>query len=91
MEIRNILTVAAVSFGIGLMPTISSATSNTSLVLQMYGEGDNAGNLADVAARVGVDLSEQDIGIALTDFACHEMDVIDPATKIKLVPTISDA
>lgn len=84
MKIRNILSIVAIGLGIGLMPAISSAGANTSLVLQMYGAGDDAGNLADVAARVGVELSEQDVGIALTDFACHEMDVIDPATKVKL-------
>lgn len=84
MKIRNIFTIAAIGLGIGLLPTVSSAASNTSLVLQMFGEGDAAGNLADVAAKVGVNLSEQDVGIALADFACHEMDVIDPTTKMKL-------
>ena len=74
----------ALGIGIGLLPTTSNAVSNTSLVLQMLGEGTQVGNLADVSARVGVDLSEQDVGFALTDFACHEMDVIDPASKLKL-------
>jgi len=84
MKISNIFTIAALGIGIGLLPTTSNAVSNTSLVLQMLGEGTQVGNLADVSARVGVDLSEQDVGFALTDFACHEMDVIDPSTKVKL-------
>jgi hypothetical protein len=84
MKLRNIFTIATVGLGLGLLPAISSAASNTSLVLQMFGEGDQVGNLADVSARVGVELSEQDVGYALTDFACHEMDVIDPSTKLKL-------
>ena len=84
MKLRNIFTIVTVGLGLGLLPTISSAASNTSLVLQMFGEGDQVGNLADVSARVGVELSEQDVGYALTDFACHEMDVIDPSTKLKL-------
>jgi len=84
MKLRSIFTVAALGLGIGLLPTTSGAASNTSLVLQMFGEGDAAGNLAEVSARVGVELTEQDVGFALADFACHEMDVIDPASKLRL-------
>ncbi|QMU58133.1 MAG: hypothetical protein GKR98_07940 [Boseongicola sp.] len=84
MKLAKLFTTVAVGLGIVLSPTISTASSNTSLVLQMYGEGEQVGNLADVSARVGISLSAQDVGFALTDFACHEMDVIDPTTKLKL-------
>ncbi|MDA5095760.1 hypothetical protein O2N63_16845 [Aliiroseovarius sp. KMU-50] len=84
MKIRNIFAIAALSLGFGSLPTASSTAPNTSVVLQMYGEGTEVGNLADVSARLGVELTEQDVGFALTSFACHEMDVIDPGSKLKL-------
>ena len=84
MNIKKILSTAILTLGVGFLSTAASAGSNTSLVLQMFGEGDPVGNLADVSKRVGIDLSQQDMGFALTDFACHEMSVIDPATKMKL-------
>jgi len=84
MELRKIFAIAAVSLGMASAPIMSSAASNTSLVLQMYGEGTVVGNLAEVSARIGIQLSEQDVGFALTDFSCHEMDVIDPASKLNL-------
>lgn len=84
MKIREFLVVTAVGLSLGVMPTVTSAAGGTTMVLQMYGEGDGAGNLADVAARVGVELTDADVGFALTDFDCHEMDVFDPVTKVKL-------
>lgn len=84
MNIKKILSVAAVGLGAGLLSTTASAGPDTTLVLQMLGEGTQVGTLADVAKRVGVDLSKQKLGFALTDFACHEMPLIDPATKMTL-------
>ncbi len=84
MNIKSIISVVALGFGVGLLSTAASAGTNTTLVLQMLGNGEQVGDLAEVSARVGVDLSGKDLGFALTDFACHEMPLIDPATKMKL-------
>ena len=84
MNIKSIISVVTLTFGVGLLSTAASAGPNTTLVLQMLGEGEQVGDLAEVSARVDVDLSGQDLGFALTDFACHEMPLIDPATKIQL-------
>ena len=84
MNVKNILPMVTVGLGVGLLSTTASAGPNTSLVLQMLGEGTQVGTLADVSKRTGVDLSKKDLGFALTDFACHEMPLIDPATKMQL-------
>ena len=84
MNIKNILSTAVFGLGVGFLSTAASAGSSMSLVLQMFGEGTQVGNLADVSKRVGVDLGQQDLGFALTDFACHEMPIIDPTTKMQL-------
>jgi len=84
MTTSNIFSILTVGLGIGLLSTTASAGPNTSLVLQMLGEGTQVGTLADVSKRAGIDLSEQNLGFALTDFACHEMPLIDPATKMQL-------
>ena len=84
MNIKSILSIVTVGLGTGLLSTSASAASDTSLVLQMLGEGTQVGTLADVAKRVGVDFSKKDLGFKLTDFECHEMALIDPATKMQL-------
>lgn len=84
MNIKSILSIVTVGLGAGLLSTTASAAPDTSLVLQMLGEGTQVGNLADVAKRTGVDLSKKELGFALTDFTCHEMPLIDPATKMQL-------
>ena len=84
MNVKNILPIVTVGLGVGLLSTTASAGPNTSLVLQMLGEGTQVGTLADVSNKIGIDLSEQNLGFALTDFACHEMPLIDPATKMTL-------
>jgi hypothetical protein len=84
MNIKNILSIVTVGLGVGLLSTTASAGPTNSLVLQMIGEGTQVGNLADVSKQAGVDLSQQDLGFALTDFACHEMPLIDPSTKMQL-------
>lgn len=84
MNIKSILSIVTVGLGTGLLSTAASAAPDTSLVLQMLGEGTQVGSLADVAKRVGVDLSGKNLGFKLTEFECHEMQLIDPATKMKL-------
>ncbi len=84
MNIKKVLSVVAVGLGTGLLSTTASAAPDMSLVLQMLGEGTKVGTLADVSKRVGVDLSKKDLGFALTEFECHEMPLIDPATKMTL-------
>ena len=84
MNIKSILSVVAVGLGAGLLSTTASAGPDTTLVLQMLGEGTQVGTLEDVAKRTGVDLSKQNLGFSLTDFACHEMPLIDPSTKLQL-------
>ncbi|NKB47849.1 MAG: hypothetical protein GKS02_00645 [Alphaproteobacteria bacterium] len=84
MNIKNILSIATFGLGMGLLSASASAGPDTTLVLQMLGEGTQVGTLADVAKRTGVDLSKKDVGFSLTDFACHEMPLIDPATKMQL-------
>ena len=71
MNIKKILSTAVLCLGVGFLSTAASAGSNTSLVLQMFGEGDPVGNLADVSKRVGIDLSQQDMGFALTDHSLN--------------------
>ena len=84
MNIKSILSIVTVGLGAGLLSTTASAGSDTTLILQMLGEGTQVGTLKDVAKRTGVDLSKQNLGFALADFACHEMPLIDPATKMQL-------
>lgn len=84
MNLKNILAIATVGLATGLLSTSANAAPDTSLVLQMLGEGTKVGSLADVAKRANVDLSKQDLGFALTDFECHEMALIDPSTKMTL-------
>jgi len=84
MTIKNILSIAAIFFGVAFLAVAASAGPSTSLVLQMFGEGIQVGNLNDVSKRVGVDLSQQDLGFEPTEFACHEMPIIDPSNKIQL-------
>lgn len=84
MKLKNILSIVTVGLGAGLLSTAASASPDMSLVLQMLGEGTKVGTLADVAKRVGVDLSKQKLGFALTEFECHEMPLIDPTTKMTL-------
>lgn len=84
MNIKSILAVATVGLGTGLLSASANAAPDTSLVLQMLGEGTKVGSLADVAKRANVDLSKQDLGFALADFECHEMALIDPSTKMTL-------
>lgn len=67
-----------------MLSTPAIAGPTTSLVLQMLGEGTQVGNLADVSKQAGADLSQQNLGFAPTEFACHEMPLIDPATKMLL-------
>jgi hypothetical protein len=84
MNIKSILSIVTVGLGTGLLSASANAAPDTSLVLQMLGEGTQVGTLAEVAKRAGVDLSKKDLGFALTEFACHEMPLIDPATKMQL-------
>jgi hypothetical protein len=84
MNIKGILSIVTVGLGTGLLSTTASAGSDTTLILQMLGEGTQVGTLADVAKRTGVDLSKKDLGFSLADFQCHEMPLIDPATKMQL-------
>ena len=84
MNIKSYLSIVTVGLGTGLLSTTANAGPDTTLVLQMLGEGTQVGTLADVSKRTGVDLSKKDLGFALTDFACHEMPLIDPATKMQL-------
>ena len=84
MNIKSFLSIVTVGLGTGLLSTTANAGPDTTLVLQMLGEGTQVGTLADVSKRTGVDLSKKDLGFALTDFACHEMPLIDPATKMQL-------
>lgn len=84
MNIKSILSIVTVGLGTGLLSTAASAAPDMSLVLQMLGEGTKVGTLADVAKRTGVDLSNKNLGFALTEFECHEMPLIDPTTKMTL-------
>jgi hypothetical protein len=84
MNFKSILPIVTVGLGVGLLSTTASAGPSTSLVLQMLGEGTQVGTLADVSNNIGVDLSEQNLGFALTDFTCHQMPLIDPSTKLQL-------
>ena len=84
MNIKSILSIVTVGVGAGLFSTTASAGPDTSLVLQMLGEGTKVGTLAEVANRLNVDLSKQNLGFALAEFECHEMPLIDPATKMTL-------
>ncbi|NKB47972.1 MAG: hypothetical protein GKS02_01275 [Alphaproteobacteria bacterium] len=84
MNIKTILSVVTVGLGTGLLSSAASAASDTSLVLQMLGEGTKVGTLADVSKRAGVDLSNKNLGFALSEFECHEMPLIDPTSKMTL-------
>lgn len=82
--IKQFLTVASVGLTAGLYATAANAGPDTTLVLQMLGEGTQVGTLQDVANRTKLDISEQKLGFALSDFVCHKMPLIDPATKVQL-------
>ncbi len=84
MKIKSLLSIAIIGLGAGLMSASASAGPDTSLVLQMLGEGTKVGTLADVAKRTNVDLSKQNLDFALSEFECHEMPLIDPAKKMQL-------
>ena len=71
------LTISFASFS-------ANAGPDTTLVVQMFGEGTQIGTLDQVALAEGVDLSGQNLGFALTEFVCHQMSLIDPATKLEL-------
>ncbi len=60
------------------------AEGATTLVLQMFGEGTSIGTLDQVAAEQGIDLGNRDLGFAYSEFQCHTMALIDPATKLQL-------
>ena len=60
------------------------AEGGTTLVLQMFGQGTTIGTLDQVAAQQGIDLGGRDLGHAYSDFQCHTMPLIDPATKLQL-------
>lgn len=60
------------------------AEGGTTLVLQMVGKGTTIGTLDQVAAEQGIDLGNRDLGHAYSDFQCHTMPLIDPATKLQL-------
>lgn len=60
------------------------AEGGMTLVLQMFGEGTTIGTLDQVAAEQGIDLGNRDLGFAYSEFQCHTMPLIDPATKLQL-------
>lgn len=60
------------------------AEGGMTLVLQMLGEGTAIGTLDQVAAQQGIDLGNRDLGRAYSEFQCHTMPLIDPATKLRM-------
>ena len=62
----------------------ASARAEMTLVVQMFGQGTTLGTLDQVAAEQGIDLGNRDLGHAYSDFQCHTMPLIDPATKLQL-------
>ncbi len=80
---RGLLSLAA-GLTLGFASLSANAGQGTTLVVQMFGEGTQIGTLEEVALAEGVDLSGQNLGFALSEFACHQMSLIDPATKLEL-------
>ena len=60
------------------------AEGGMTLVVQMFGQGTTVGTLDQVAAEQGIDLGNRDLGFAYSEFQCHTMPLIDPATKLRL-------
>lgn len=80
---RLVLLGAALVAGL-FFAGAARAEGGMTLVLQMFGEGTTIGTLDQVAAEQGIDLGNRDLGFAYSEFQCHTMPLIDPATKLQL-------